>query len=153
MNVTTFETTNGTIIDAKDSLSPIPAIKLKSALKKEPEHTVVGIATTEADAELNIRDFCTTTGNLYLGKALVDGHEVHYIKKQIMTCETCSNTRIVIAGAATLGVLAYTSPQVVIGDPSPLITLVFLAALLSMPPLLINNSRLVRTLFRKAVKR
>lgn len=153
MNVTTFETTNGTVIDAKDSLSPIPVIKLKTALKKEPEYAVLGIATTEADAELNLRDFCTSTGNLYLGKEVVDGNEVHYIKKQIMTCNTCSNVRVVVAGIAAVGVLAYTSPQVVIGDPSPLITLVFLAALLSMPPLLINNSRLVRALLRKAIKR
>lgn len=153
MNVTTFATTNDTIIDAKESLSPIPVIKLKAALKKEPEYAVVGIATTEADAELNLRDFCTTTGNLYVGKEMVDGHEVHYIKKQTMTCETCSNVRIVVAGVAAVGVLAYTSPLVVIGDPSPLITLVFLAALLSLPPLLINNSRLVRTLLRKAIKR
>lgn len=152
MNAITFDTAAQATIDAKDSLSPIPIIKLKGALKKEAEHTVVAIETTDPHVERDLRDFCTASGHLYLGVIPVGGYDVHYVKKQIRVCETCNHTRIVLAGVAAAGALAYTTPQVATGDPSAPITFLFLMALAALPPLLVNNARLLGALIRKTTK-
>ena len=157
MNSITFNTTaNATIdatIDAKDSLSPVPILKLEGALKKQAEHAVLAVLTTDPEMERNMRDFCTTSGNQYLGMETADGHAIHYVKKQTAPCATCSKVRIVLGGLAAAGALAYTAPQVATGDPSGMITFVFLVALASLVPLTVNNSHLLGALVRKTIRR
>jgi len=147
MNAVSFEPT--VTIDAKDSLSPIPIIKLKSAMKKQPNNAILAVETTDPHVETDLRDFCAATGHVYLCVNSMDGHTVHYIKKQTRECATCSQARIVLAGLGVIAALAFTAPQVVIGDPSAPITLVFLVALIALPPLLINNARLLGSLIHK----
>lgn len=152
MNALTLETTAATTVDAKDSLSPIPIIKLKSALKKQANDAILALETTDPHVEGDLRNFCATTGHVYLGVHSVDGHAVHYIKKQTRECETCSQTRVVLAGVGVIAALVFTAPQVATGDPSAPITFVFLLALAALPPLLINNVRLLGSLIHKTIK-
>lgn len=139
-------------IDAMHSFSPIPIIKLKGALKKEAANTTLALQTTDPDIERDLRDFCTATGNLYLGSERIDGHDVHYIKKQAFTCQTCSTARMVLGGLAAVAALAYSTPMVVAGDPSAPVTLLFIAAIVAVPPLLVNNTRLLGGLIRKSLR-
>ncbi|HEY9164495.1 MAG TPA: sulfurtransferase TusA family protein [Magnetovibrio sp.] len=142
----------GTIVDATDSLSPIPAIKLKVALKKTAVNAVVALHTTAPDVERDIRDFCTSTGHEYLSVDHLDGHDVHYVQKNNVTCNTCSKVRMVVGALAAVGVLTYTAPAVIGGDPSAPMTLLFLAGVIAVPSLLINNVRILRDLIRKTTK-
>lgn len=150
MNSIAFDTTAHSVIDAKDSLSPIPVIKLKGALKKEPENAVLAVMATDPGVERDIQDFCKSTGNMYLGSDQMDGHDLYYVKKQTPVCQACSKTRIVVGGLAAIGALIYSAPQVMVGDPSALVTFVFLAALASLPPLAVNNVRLLGELIANA---
>lgn len=150
MNSITFDTQTDLHLDAKDSLSPIPVIKLKGALKAQPVNATVALSTTDPNVTRDIRDFCKTTGHLYLGTDHLDGFDLHYIKKQSVTCETCSRARVVLGGLAAATALIFTAPSVVSGDPSAPITFVFLAALASLPPLAVNNARLLGEVIRTA---
>lgn len=142
----------GTTVDATDSLSPIPAIKLKVALKKAAVNAVVALHTTAPDIERDIRDFCTATGHEYLGMDHAEDHDVHYVQKNNVECRTCSKARMGLGALVTAGVLMYTAPAVISGDPSAPITLLFLAAVIAVPSLLINNIRILRDLVRKTAK-
>lgn len=149
MNAITFDTEAHAIIDATDSISPIPVVKLKWALKSEAQNTVLAIKTTDPTAQRDLRDFCASTGNAYLGLDAHDAFELHYIKKTAGECQTCSTARTVLFGVVAAGALAYTAPMVVTGDPSGPVTFVFLAAFASLPPVVVNNARLVAKLFRQ----
>ena len=139
-----------TLIDAKGSQCPIPILKLKTALKKAADNTVFGVMTTDPFAEPNVRDFCKSSGNEYLGVENFDGYDIHYVKKRTVECQRCSNMRIVTLGVAVVGLLAYTAPQVLYSNPSGIVTVVFAAALASLPPVLINNLRLLKSIIKKA---
>lgn len=138
------------IIDATGNLSPIPIVKLKEILKKAAENAVLGIKTTDPGVARDLHDFCASTGNVYLGAEQFEDHHVHYVKKRTIRCEACSKTRMVVGGVAALAALAYTAPSVASGDPSGPVTLVFLAALAALPPLVVNNVRLLGELIRNA---
>lgn len=152
MNSITLDAVLGTstLIDAKGSQCPIPIIKLKTALKKAADNTVFGVMTTDTFAEPNVRDYCKSSGNEYLGVENFDGYDTHYVKKRTVECQRCSNTRIVTLGVAVVGLLAYTAPQVLHSNPSGIVTVVFAAALASLPPVLINNLRLLKSTIKKA---
>jgi TusA-related sulfurtransferase len=156
MNVILSDTTTSAVaprlVDAMYSFSPIPIIKLKTALKKEATNTTLALQTTDPEIGRDLRDFCTATGNLYLGVERIDGHDVHYIKKQSVTCQTCSTARMVMGGLAAVAALAYSAPMVVAGDPSAPVTLLFIAAIVAVPPLLVNNTRLLSGLIRKSLQ-
>jgi len=139
-----------TLIDAKGSQCPIPILKLKTALKKAADNTVFGVMTTDTFAEPNVRDFCQSSGNEYLGVENFDGYDIHYVKKRTVECQRCSSMRIVTLGVAVIGVLAYTAPQVLHSNPSGIVTVMFAAALASLPPVLINNLRLLKSTIKKA---
>jgi len=139
-----------TLIDAKGSECPIPILKLKTALKKAADNAVFGVMTTDAFAEPNVRDFCKSSGNTYLGVENFDGYDIYYVKKRTVECQRCSNMRTVSLGVAVLGVLAYTAPQVLHSNPSGIITVVFAVAVASLPPVLINNLRLLKGIIKKA---
>jgi len=151
MNSITFEAVTGTstLIDAKGSECPIPIIKLKAALNKAEEHAVYGVQTTDTFAEPNVRNFCTSTGNEYLGVEHFDGYDIHYVKKRTVECQACSNMRTVGLGVLAAATLAYTAPQVIGSNPSGYITVLFAAALASLPPVLINNLRLLKKTIKK----
>lgn len=151
MNSMTFERA-GTIVDAKDSLSPIPAIKLNVALKKTAVNAVVALHTTAPDIERDIRDFCTATGHQYLEVEHREDHDVHYVQKSALVCHACSKARMVVGALVATGVLIYTAPAVINGDPSAPMTLLFLGGVTAVPPLFINNARIVRDLIRKAAR-
>lgn len=142
---------NSTLIDAKGSECPIPIIKLKSSLKKAADHTVFGVITTDKFAEPNMRDFCKSTGNEFLGVEHFDEHDIYYVKKRTIECQKCSNTRVVLMAVAAAGTLAYTAPQVFYSNPSAWVTFAFLAALASLPPLSMNLLRLVKQAIKKQV--
>lgn len=148
MNAITFDTEANAVIDATESISPIPVVKLKWALKGEAQNTVLAIKTTDPTAQRDLRDFCTSTGNVYLGVDAHDSFELHYVKKSTKECQACSNTRTVVFGLLAVSALAYAVPSVVAGDPSGPMTFVFLAALVSLPPIAVNNARLLAKLFR-----
>jgi len=143
-------TDHGTLINTKGSECPIPILKLKAALKKAPEHSLFSVVTTDTFAERNMRDFCKSTGNEYLGFKHFDDHDVHYVKKRVIECQRCSNMRAITLGFAVVGTLAYTAPQVLNSNPSAIVTVLFAAALASLPPVLINNLRLLKKTTRKA---
>lgn len=140
---------SSTLIDVKGSENPIPVLKLKSALKKAAEHKVFGVMTTDSFAEPSLRDFCTGTGNEFLGSMTFDGYVIHYIKKHTVECQRCSKIRVALMGLVTLGALAYTAPQVLNSNPSGLTTVLFLAALISLPPISINALRVFKDLLHK----
>lgn len=139
-----------TLIDAKGSECPIPILKLKTALKKAADNAVFGVMTTDTFAEPNVRDFCKSSGNEYLGVENFDGYDIHYVKKRTVECQRCSNMRVVTLGAAVVGVLGYTAPQVLHSNPSGIVTVIFAVALASLPPVLINNLRLLKSVIKKA---
>lgn len=152
MNSITLDTisSNSTLIDAKGSECPIPIIKLKSAMKKADEHSLFGVVTTDKFAEANVRDFCKSTGNEFMGIEHFEDHDVYYVKKRVVECQRCSNMRIVALGLAAVGTLAYTAPQVINSNPSGIVTVLFALALASLPPVLINNLRLVKEAAKKS---
>lgn len=151
MNSMTYQRA-GTVVDAKDSLSPIPAIKLKVALKQQAVNAVIALHTTAPDIERDIRDFCTSTGHQYLKIEHREDCDVHYVQKNNVVCQTCSKARMVVGALVATGVLIYSAPAVINGDPSAPMTLLFLAALASLPPLFINNARILRDLIRKTAR-
>ncbi len=65
------------------------------------------------------------------------------------SCQTCSNVRIMALGILAIGVLAYTTPQVLSSNPPAYITVLFAAALAALPPALINNFRLLKQVLQK----
>lgn len=151
MNSITLDTISNqsTLIDAKGSECPIPIIKLKAALKKAAEHSLFGVVTTDKFAEPNIRDFCKSSGHEYMGVEHFEDHDIHYVKKRVVECQRCSNIRTVTLGLAALGTLAYTAPQVINSTPSGLVTVIFALALASLPPVVINNLRLLKETIKK----
>ncbi|HEY9080526.1 sulfurtransferase TusA family protein [Magnetovibrio sp.] len=152
MNSIPLDAVSGTstLIDAKGSECPIPILKLKSALKKAADHSVFGVMTTDSFAEPNVRDYCKSSGNEYLGVENFDGYDIHYVKKRTVECQRCSNMRTVTLGIAAIATLAYTAPQVIHSSPSGIVTVVFAVALASLPPVLINNLRLLKSVIKKA---
>jgi len=156
MNAITFDLRADNTVDARDSLSPIPVIKLKGALKTQPLDGVVALQTTSAELspnlERDVRDYCTSTGHLHLGVDHLDGMDIHYVKKQAVVCSKCSKARVALAGLAAVAALVYTAPQVVVGDPSAPITALFLAALAALPPVMVNSVRILGELTRSNAK-
>jgi len=138
-----------TLIDAKGCESPIPILKLKSALKKAAEHKVFGVMTTDNSAESSLRDFCAGTGNAFLGSETFDDHAIHYIKKHTVECQRCSKMRVVAMGLTAAGTLVYTAPQVLNSTPSGVVTVLFLAAVAALPPLAINMLRIFKDLVNR----
>jgi len=152
MNSMPLNTVTGTstLIDAKRLEWPIPIIKLESAMKKTADGTVFAVMTTDALAEPNVRDFCTSSGHDYLGVERFDNHDIHYVKKHTLECQRCSKLRVVALGIAAVGALTYTAPQVIHSNPSGIVTVAFAVTMASLPPVLINNFRLIKQVFRKA---
>jgi len=151
MNSITLQSvaSSSTLIDVKGSENPIAVLKLKSALKKAAEHKVFGVMTTDTFAESSLRDFCTGTGNEFLGTKAFDGYAIHYIKKHTVECQRCSKMRVAFMGLVALGTLAYTAPQVLNSSPSNFTTILFLAALVSLPPVSINALRVFKDIVHR----
>ena len=152
MNSITLDAVLGTstLIDSKGSECPIPILKLKTALKKAADNAVFGVMTTDTFAEPNVRDFCKSSGNEYLGAENFDGYDIHYVKKLTVECQRCSNMRTVTLGIAVAGLLGYTAPQVLHSNPSGVVIVLFAIALASLPPVLTNNLRLLKSVIKKA---
>lgn len=139
-------------LDATECFSPVPIVMLKSALKKQPENSVLAISTTDLQIGRDFRDFCASTGNAYLGASRENGHEVHYVKKRTLQCQTCSRARVVLAAVAAAGALAYTAPQVLTGNPQGWVTVVFAAAPAALPPVFINGAKLLGEVVRAGAR-
>lgn len=125
---------------------------LKSALEKAQNHALFGVKTTHVQAEIHFRDFCESTGNVYMGREAGTDFAIHYVKKRNMDCRACSNTRVVVLGLATLAALAYTTPQMINSNPPADIVVLFIAALAFLPPVIFNNFRLLKRALKKTAQ-
>ncbi|MBL4614340.1 MAG: hypothetical protein JKY27_05645 [Magnetovibrio sp.] len=140
---------NSTLINAKGAEGQKPVVKLKKALKKALNHTVFSVHSTDKFAGPKLRDFCKTSGNLYVGVKHFNDFDIHYVKKRVVECQRCSNIRTVGLGLAAIGTLAYTAPDVVTSTPSAIVTILFAVALASLAASLINNLNLLKRAIRK----
>lgn len=139
-----------TLIDAKGAEGPIPVMKLKSALAKANNKSVFGVLGTDPLAQANLRDFCQSTRNEYLGVEHFDDHDIHYVQKRTVECQRCSNIRYITLGLVAIGTLAYTAPQVLTSNPSGFVTVLFAASLASLPAAVFNNLRLLKQFIKKS---
>lgn len=134
-----------TAVDVRHTDGPVALVKVNTRIKTTPYGTTLSILTTEPEADKNLRSFCRSTNNEYLGCNHQEGYDVHWIKKTNakMRCETCSNVRTVLSGVGTVAVLAYTSPSILLGGSSAITTILFILALAAVPPVAYNNLRLI----------
>lgn len=140
---------SSTFIDAKGADFPAPVQRLKLALNRAKDDSLFAVATTARNAEPNIRDFCKGTGNVFMGVDTFDDHDVYYVKKRTVKCQRCSNMRAVTLGLVAAGVLAYTAPQVFTTHPTGLVTVLFVASVAALPPVLINVFRVFKDMTKK----
>jgi hypothetical protein len=127
-------------------------LQLQAHLKKAQNHALFGVKSTHVQAGIHLRDYCESSGNVYLGAEMFDDYAIHYVKKRSMDCQACSNTRVVVLGLAVLGALTYTVPQVLNSNPSGAVIVLFVGAVAFLPPVLFNNVRLLKKIFKKTAQ-
>lgn len=151
MNTLSFDvlSSTSTLIEAQGDEH---IVQLQARLKKAQNHALFGVKTAHVQAELHLRDYCESTGNDYLGAETFEDYAIHYVKKRSVECQACSNTRVVVLGLAVVGALAYTVPQVLNSNPSHAVILLFVGAVAFLPPVLFNNFRLLKKIFKKTVQ-
>lgn len=152
MNAETLQTVTdvATLIDVKGATLPVPILQLKKALNRATDNDVFAIEVSDRGAEPNFRDFCKGTGNVFIGVEHFDDHDVYYVQKRTVECRKCSNIRAVTMGIAVVGVLTYTGPQVVLSNPSGLVSVLFVGALAAMPPVAINLYKVAKHALKRS---
>ena len=152
MNAETLQSVSdvATLIDVKGATLPVPILELKKALNRGTDNDVFAVHVSDKAAEPNFRDFCKGTGNVFVGVEHHDDHDVYFVQKRTVECRKCSNIRAVTMGIAVVGVLTYTAPQVLLQNPSGLVTLLFAGALAAIAPVSINLFKVTKRALKRS---